>query len=93
MANLQLSHPEEACPIYSPHKHPDENVVYFPNNKMELYFREPLIPIVKHYPTYLIWTSDINKVGWLESGAFLANIKQTIIIYFPGNSNCILFLR
>ena len=66
--NLQNSRPEEPCPIFSPHTLPDENVVYIRRDEMEIHFREPLIPIVKHFPTYLIWTSDIHKVlGTTES--------------------------
>ena len=54
---------EEPCPIFTAHKQPpDENVVYVRPNDKTLYSREPLIPILKHYPTYLIWTYDIHKV-------------------------------
>ena len=49
--------------MFTGHKQPpNENIVYIKNNDKKIYSRVPLIPILKHYPTYLIWTYDIYKV-------------------------------
>ena len=40
----------------------DEDITYIPRDESKLFYREPLIPIHKYYPTYVIWTSNISEV-------------------------------
>ena len=61
--NLQQAKTEDPCPIFTPHKQPPEaNVEYFGMEEKTIYSRQPLIPMLKHHPTFIIWTYDINKV-------------------------------
>ena len=54
---------EEPCPIFTAHKQPpNENIVYIKDDDKKIYSRKPLIPMLKYYPTYLIWSYDIKKV-------------------------------
>ena len=44
------------------HHFSDEDTTYIPRDESKLFEREPLIPIHKYYPTYVIWTSNISEV-------------------------------
>ena len=54
---------DEPCPFFTAHKQPpNENIVYIKDDDKKIYSRKPLIPMLKYYPTYLIWSYDIKKV-------------------------------
>ena len=44
------------------HHFSDQDITYIPRDESKLFEREPLIPIHKYYPTYVIWTSNISEV-------------------------------
>jgi hypothetical protein len=50
----------------------------------QIYLREPLVPIQKYYPSYVIWTKDVNKVLDIFDKTIL-NCPQKIdvAIYHP----------
>ena len=85
LGKIQRSQLPEPCPIFQKptvenHSNEFVNGIYVPPG--DLYIRKHLIPLGRHYPTYVVW-AQVRPCP--ES---LAAINSFHIIYTPGLQEC-----